>query len=132
MNTINIKFPLEDDNVTNRLFKMNSVTKEALTSNLVLLLLTEKGERYYEPEYGVNIRKYIFEPKDGVTQSDIEEEIRETVKLFIPQLLISKVSFFSETDDVGDDIGDNQINILVEFKYSEDVFSETGSITLTI
>ena len=132
MNTINIKFPLEDDNVTNRLFKMNSVTKEALTSNLILLLLTEKGERYYEPEYGVNIRKYIFEPKDGVTESDIEEEIRQTVKLFIPQLSISKVSFFGEIDDVGDDIGDNQINILVEFKYSEDVFSETGSITLTI
>jgi len=132
MNTINIKFPLEDDNVTNRLFKMNSITKEALTSNLILLLLTEKGERYYEPEYGVNIRKYLFEPKDGVTQSDIEEEIRETVKLFIPQLTISKVTFFSDTDDIGDDIGDNQINILVEFKYSEDVFSETGSITLTI
>ena len=132
MNTINIKFPLEDDNVTNRLFKMNSVTKDALTSNLILLLLTEKGERYYEPDYGVNIRKYLFEPKDGVTQSDIEEEIRQTVKLFIPQLTISSVKFFSDTDDVGDDLGDNQINILVEFKYSEDVFSETGSITLTI
>ena len=132
MKTINIKFPLEDDNVTNRLFKMNSVTKDALTSNLILLLLTEKGERYYQPDYGVNIRKYLFEPKDGMTQSDIEEEIRQTVKLFIPQLTISKVKFFSDVDDDGDDVGDNQINILVEFKYSEDVFSETGSITLTI
>ena len=132
MRSLNIKFPLQDDVVKNRAFLMNSVTKEALTSNLLLLLLTKKGERYYEPDYGVNIRKYLFEPKDGVTQSDIEEEIRQTVKLFIPQLTISSVKFFSDTDDVGDDLGDNQINILVEFKYSEDVFSETGSITLTI
>lgn len=132
MNTINIKFPLEDDTVTNRLFKMNNVTKDALTSNLILLLLTEKGERYYEPDYGVNIKKYIFEPKDGQTQSDIEEEIRDTVKLFIPELTISSVQFFSDVDDEGDDVGDNQINILVEFKYADDVFSETGSITLTV
>ena len=132
MKTINIKFPLEDDTVTNRLFKMNNVTKDALTSNLILLLLTEKGERYYEPDYGVNIKKYIFEPKDGQTQADIEEEIRDTVKLYIPELTISSVQFFSDVDDVGDDIGDNQINILVEFKYADDVFSETGSITLTV
>lgn len=131
MKTINIKFPLEDDKVTNRFFKMNSVTKEALSSNLILLLLTEKGERYYQPDYGLDIKKYIFEPKDGFTQSDIEEEIRETVKLYIPELTITGVKFFSG-DDEGDDVGDNQINILVEFKYVDDVFSDTGSITITV
>ncbi len=132
MKSINIKFPLENDNVTNRLFKMNSVTKEALNSNLLLLLLTDKGERYYQPDYGLDIRKYIFEPKDGFTRSDIEEEIRETVKLYIPELTITNVTFFTDVDDVGDDVGDNQINMLVEFRYSEDTFSETGSINIIV
>jgi phage baseplate assembly protein W len=132
MKSINIKFPLEDDKVKNGLFKMNDVTKDALTSNLLLLLLTERGERYYEPEYGINIRRYIFEPNDGLTQSDIEQEIRESVKRFIPQLSISSVEIITSQDEGGEDLNDNQINMIVDFKYNEDVFSESGRLEITI
>lgn len=132
MKSINIKFPLEDDTEKNVLFKLNNVTKDALTSNLILLLLTEKGERYYQPDYGLDIRKYIFEPNDGRTQSDIEQEIRDTVKKFIPELTISSVQIEVGTDSEGFPINDNQINIIVEFVYSEDVFSETGRLELTL
>lgn len=132
MKSINIKFPIEDDKVKNGLFEMNNVTKDALTSNLLLLLLTEKGQRYYEPEYGVNIRKYIFDPNDGLNQSDIEQEIKETVKKFIPELTISQVQIFTGKNDTGDKISDNQVNLLIDFKYAEDTFSETGRLEITI
>ena len=132
MASINIRFPLEDDNEKNRLFQLNDVTKDALTSNLVLLLLTAKGERYYQPNYGTNLLKYVFEPKDSLTISDIEEELRLTVKEFIPQLNIDRVQFFTDVDDQGDPVGDNQINVLIDFTFSEDVFSEQGQLTLTI
>ena len=132
MNSINIKFPLEDDKVTNGLFEMNNVTKDALTSNLVLLLLTEKGQRYYQPDYGINIRKYIFEPNDGISQSDVEQEIRDTVSKYIPQLSISSVQIFTGTDDKDNNLNDNQINLLIDFKYTEDTFSENGRLELTI
>lgn len=132
MRSINIKFPLEDDNVKGGLFELNNVTKDALVSNLMLLLLTERGERYYQPEYGVNIRRYIFEPNDGFTQSDIEQEIRETVKRFIPQLSINRVQIFTNQDEEAANIGDNEVSVIVDFKYSEDVFSETGRLELTI
>lgn len=132
MRSINIKFPLEDDKVKNGLFEMNNVSKDALVSNLMLLLLTEKGERYYQPEYGLNIRKYIFDPNDGLTQSDIEQEVRDTVKKFIPQLTIAKVNIFTSADEEGVGLNDNQVSIVVDFRYSEDVFSETGRLELTI
>ena len=132
MNSINIKFPLTDDKSKNRLFQLNNVTKDALVSNLMLLLLTEKGERYYQPDYGVNIRRYIFEPNDGLTQSDIEGEIRDTVKNFIPELTISRVQIFTNEDEEASNLKDNQVSVVVDFKYSEDVFSETGRLELTI
>lgn len=132
MNSINIKFPLSDDKVKNRLFEMNNVSKDALTSNLLLLLLTEKGERYYQPDYGANIRKYIFEPNDGLSQNDIESEIRKTVKRFIPQLSIISVKIYTNEDDEGDQLKDNQVNVVVDFNYSEDAFSETGRLELIL
>lgn len=132
MKTINIKFPLVDDVEKNRLFSLNSVSKDALTSNLVLLLLTEKGERYYESDYGTNLKKFLFEPKDDLTIGEIEEDIRETVKKFIPQLSIKKVHFYDEMDDLGQPVGDNELRVVVDFTYTEDVFSENGRLELTL
>ena len=132
MSTINIKFPLQDDRNKNGLFAMNIVTKEALSSNLMLLLLTDKGERYYHPNYGTNIRKFIFEPNDGITTSLVEKDIKDTVKNFIPELTITSVDFFTnEIDDIGQSIGDNEIRVVIKFSYSDNVFSEGGKLELS-
>jgi phage baseplate assembly protein W len=131
MKSFNIRYPLRDNVVTNTLFQMSQITKDAFSSDLLLLLLTEKGQRYYEPDYGTDLLKYIFEPNDNLTASDIEQEIKNTVSLYIPSLSISGVEFKWNTDDEGNVIGDNQLNVLVSFVYSEDAFSEQGSIELT-
>lgn len=131
MNTINIKFPIEDDTEKMRFFKTNGVTKDALVSNLMLLLLTQKGERYYNPDFGTNIIKYIFEPKDNTTQADIEREIKQTVKDYIPELTITNVVFYTAgTDDDGDPVGDNEIKLIIDFTYSENTFSDTGRLEI--
>lgn len=131
MKSINIKFPLSDDNEKNQFFQMNEVTKDALTSNLLLLLLTQKGQRYYNPNYGTNLLQYVFEPKDNLTISEVEREIKITVKEFIPELTITKVSFYSEgVDDTGDAVGDNEIRVVISFVYSEDTFSDSGRLVI--
>jgi phage baseplate assembly protein W len=109
---------------------MNQVTKDSYSSNLLLLLLTQKNERYYEPDYGTNLLKYIFEPNDNLTASQVEEEIKNTVSLYIPELKITSVTFNWNLDDQGNPISDNQLNVNVKFVYSEGAFSEENSIDL--
>jgi phage baseplate assembly protein W len=131
MASINIAFPLEDDNIKKGLFKMNDLTKRALVSDLTLLLVTVKGERYMYPTYGTNLLKFIFEPKDGLTISEVENDLRITVKEFIPQLTITNVDFFSDdADGDGDPVGDNEIKVVIDFTYKDNAFSEQGSLTL--
>lgn len=130
MVSYNINFPLRDDVSTNTFFLTTKVTKDAFSSDLLLLLLTQKGERYYEPDYGTNLLKYIFEPNDNIVATDIEQEIKRTVSLYIPALTINKVSFNWNFDDNGEPISDNQLNVLILFTYSEDAFSEQGSLEL--
>jgi len=127
---INIKFPIQDDVEKNKAFKMTTVTKEALTSNLLLLLLTQKGQRYYEPDYGTNLLQYIFEPRDNLTIGDIEAELRETVKSYIPQVTISKVTFYDTVNNGGYDVKENELLVFVDFTYSEDTFVEKGRLEL--
>jgi len=130
MVSYNIKFPLQDDNSKNSFFKMTKTTKDAITSNLLLLLLTQKGERYYDPDYGTNLLKFIFEPDDTITQGDIEIDIKNTISLFLSTVTIQTVTFNSLIDDAGNDLPENQLNVHIKFTYNEDVFSEGGELDL--
>jgi phage baseplate assembly protein W len=130
MNSYNITFPFKDDNELNSFIETNQVSKDAYSSNLLLLLLTQKGERYMEPDYGTNLLKYIFEPNDQLTASDVEEEIRNTVALYIPEVKITSVTFNWNTNDTGEPIPETQLNVNVKFTYSEGSLTEQGNIDL--
>ena len=130
MQSYNIKFPLNDDTSKNAYFLMTQVSKDAFSSDLLLLLLTQKGERYYEPEYGTNLLKYIFEPNDTLTATDVEQEIKNTVAAYIPALKIKTVTFNWNLDDNGQPISGNQLNVNIQFTYTEDTFTENGEVEL--
>ena len=130
MASYNITFPLNDDVSTNSYFLMSKVTKDAFSSDLLVLLLTKKGERYYEPDYGTNLLKYIFEPNDNLEAGDIEREIKTIVSTYIPALTINSVTFNWNRDDEGNTISENQVNVNVKFTFSEDAFSENGELDL--
>ena len=130
MASYNITFPLNDDVSTNTYFLMSKVTKDAFSSDLLLLLLTSKGERYYEPDYGTDLLKYIFEPNDNLDANDIEQEIKKTVSTYIPALTINSVTFNWLTDDEGNPISENQVNVNIKFTFSEDAFTEKGELDL--
>lgn len=125
MITYNIRFPLNDDLSKNTYFSMTTATKDAFSSNLLLLLLTQKGERYYDPNYGTDLLKFIFEPNDGITISDIEEEIRNTVARYIPNLTINSITFNDDHPD-----NDVRLNVNIKFTYEEDAFSEAGELDI--
>jgi phage baseplate assembly protein W len=126
----NVRFPINDNNQRNHYFDLNETTKEAITSNLLLLLLTERGERYYYPEYGTNLLKFIFEPNDDITGKDIEIDIKRTVGLFMPNITIDSM-FFSRDDDDQTTKGGHELSVLIKFTYTEDAFSESGVVELT-
>ena len=88
------------------------------------------NERYYDPNYGTNLLKYIFDQNDYITAVDIQKEIKETVKKYIPALTISEVDFNWNNDDEGNPISDNQLNVKIKFTYNEEAFNETGEIDI--
>jgi len=127
MKYINIKFPLEDDSINNFLFDRNITTKESLKSNLMLLLLTNRWERYYNPLYGTDLLRYIFEQNDKNVQISIENEIKTAVERYIPKLIINSVNFLEP--EQGED---NNLNILINFTYNDDVYQDTDVLVIKL
>ena len=71
---------------------VSDTTEEEVRSNLIHLLLTKKGYRYYLPDFGTRLYEYIFEPLDGPTFSEIEGEIRDSVEKYMPGVQITNIS----------------------------------------
>lgn len=129
--SINIKFPIEDDKEKNNLFMLNYVTQNALVSDLQLLLYTKKGQRYYMPDYGTNLEKFIFEPKDETTEDEILADLRQAVRDYMPEISIDTVSFFTNESSGYEDLSDNELRVLISFTYKDDVFADSGTVELT-
>jgi phage baseplate assembly protein W len=122
---INIKFPFEES--TRGFFvELNQTTKEALKSDLLHLLFTDKGSRYYLPTFGTNLRQYIFQPNDDPTHKDIISEIQIEVNTFLPGLKI---------DDIGVEIDPNDENIAIvtiRFSVGDGPFAESDMVQVSI
>lgn len=93
-----IDFPFRDS-LEGSYLKMTASPDREVRANLVHLLLTRKGSRYFLPDFGTRLYQFIFEQNDMVTFGLIEEEIRETVKKYIPNLDITKLEVISAEDD---------------------------------
>jgi phage baseplate assembly protein W len=73
-----IDFPFRDS-LEGSYLKMTSSPDREVRANLIHLLLTKRGSRYFLPDFGTRLYQFIFDQNDMVTWNLIEEEIRESV-----------------------------------------------------
>lgn len=96
--TYGIDFPFRNS-LKGDFLRMTESPEREVRANLVHLLLTRKGSRYYLPDFGTRLYEYIFDQNDVVTFGLIEDEIRESVKKYIPNLDINSINVVSAEND---------------------------------
>ncbi len=90
MTTYGIDYPFRDSTLGSYL-KLTATPEREIRANLIHLLLTRKGSRYFLPDFGTRLYEYIFEQNDVVTFNHIEDEIRDAVRNYIPNLDINSI-----------------------------------------
>jgi len=122
---ININFPFKDSR-KGHFIDLTSTDADAIKADLMHLVLTRKGERLYLPDFGTNLLKYIFQPNDGITHSEIKQEITTTVKKYLPNLQIDGVTV--EQSDQNEHLA----TVTIEYTITDDVFQQSDFIVITI
>ena len=102
-------------------FKSTYSTKEQVKYNLINLLLTNKGERVENPEFGCDIKKSIFDFINTDNINKINNNIRIGVQTFIPEINLENVIITPEPDQ-------NYVNVKVE--YSMRISGEADEIQI--
>ncbi len=86
-----IKFPINVSSDDMTLFDLNHTKEEQIKSELMHLIFTPTGQRVRKPNFGTRLIQFIFNPDDTETWGDIVSEIKETVKMWIPDCKIKNV-----------------------------------------
>jgi len=124
-----LTFPLGAEKYSGGFFKKNS-GRSMIRQAVVQLLRTEKGERVMLPNYGCNLRKYLFEPITQELFNDIRDTIATSFREYIVGARLVKVGVF-ETGEY-DAAGGNQIRVVLSIQLSTDdleVFDVEAKIT---
>ena len=87
---ISVKLPLyisEEDAA----YALNKTLKDTVKQNFKMLLLTVPGERMMNPDFGIGLQTFLFEPNDFGTQEKISARIQEQVQEYMPFLDVTEV-----------------------------------------
>ncbi len=122
---INIEFPFKQSD-KGFLLALSDTTNKAIKSDLMHLILTRKGERFYNPDFGTDLLKFIFEPNDNLTLNGIKQEIKDTVKKYLPKLTINDVTVTTPPTN------EYVAQVSVAFTVTDDVFTTNDIVIINI
>jgi phage baseplate assembly protein W len=105
-------------------FKMNYTTLDQAVANAKNLLLTNRGERIMQPDFGCDLRKSLFENVTEELTVTLENTIRESFDYWLPYIFINKLVVTPYPDQ-------NKITLLMEISLEGNQF-DTRSIQLEL
>ena len=107
--SVGIDFPFAIVPNKDGYFATTKTTIESVKNNIRLLLKTQKCERVFQPNLGMNIRRFLFEQITEDTQVQIENDIVDTFATWLPFVELREIDIDTSNQDK------NQINIKIVF-----------------
>jgi len=74
------------------LFNLSYTTEEQALSNLKNLLLTSKGERVMQPNFGTRIYRSVFEQNTAELSEILSNTLRDDIEYWLPYIVINDIT----------------------------------------
>jgi len=75
----------------NAVFVPTYETKDQIKANLINYLLTNKGERYFRPNFGSDLRNLVFGEIEDMMLDDLISRIQNDVSFYFPEVKIKDI-----------------------------------------
>jgi len=93
-------------NNDNNVFNQTFTTKEQVKANLINYILTDKGERFFNPSFGGNLRASLFEPDSNF--DSISARLEAEIIAYVPNIIVKNIFIKKNSDE-------NTVNIVLEY-----------------
>lgn len=122
---ININYPFKNS-PKGFFLDLTSDDNAAIKADLMHLILTSKGQRLYNPDFGTDLLKFIFEPNDSMTLGGIKQEITTVVKKYLPKLQITEISVTQSPES------EYAAVVRIDYTITDDVFTTSDFVIINI
>jgi len=104
-------------------FETVYTTKEQLRFNMINFLLTDRGERIFNPNFGANIRAQLFEQITQETLDALDIQIKNGIAQYFPNVTITDLGFIPEP---------NRNTLLIQFSYTINNTGESDNLIISL
>ena len=94
------------------LFSLSYTTEQQSISNLKNLLLTRKGERPFQPEFGSDVYSLLFENINPSLSNSLSESLTDDINFWLPYIIIDNINVDVQPDN-------NYVRIELSFRVTE-------------
>jgi phage baseplate assembly protein W len=105
-------------------FRTTYTTQESIKYNLINFFLTNQPERYLNPTFGGNLRKFVFEQITTGNLGLLKQDIQESLNLYFPNVVVEALTILPDTDN-------NQVDIVLKYSIQDTGINDTIEIQLT-
>ena len=99
--------------------------KDAIKSNLKLLLGAEKTGLFGDPGFGTLLKRYLYEQNTTVMQDLVREEIFDSIRRYAPQVRVDRSGIIIEKDKT-------TVYININYTYINETISDMFSIQILL
>jgi len=89
-------------------FKSTYTTKDQIKSNLINLLLTDVNERVMNPNFGTNLKRFLFEGITNINNEALIDSLNNSISIYIPEITVTDIILTPTTDS-------NLINLTINY-----------------
>ena len=106
---IGITLPIQ---IGNTAFNQSFKTAEQASSNIKNLLLTKKGERIMQPNFGSGLQELLFDFNDDALAGKIEDTVTSALESWLPYISVDQIDIGAT--DLDKDT--NTVNVSIKFR----------------
>jgi len=115
---IGIDLPIRRDDALDGFFASTSTTIEAVKNNIRNLLQTNEGERFFQPNLGLNLKSLLFENFTEENIIGVQDAILDKFEFWLPFVEVRDILI--ETQESNQVVGANEIRIKILFNIIQD------------
>ena len=115
MPSISVQLPLQIDAQDG--YVMNKTMHQAVKQNLKMIILTSPGERVMDPNFGVGLKRFLFEMANEYVYEDIRAAILRQIEIYMPFIKIKNIAIRAPQEGLFESSG---VPIAIQLLYQID------------
>lgn len=94
-----VKYPFSSNNLNEIYIDLNETLTDRVKSEVLHVLFTPKGQKLRNPDFGTDLIKYLFDPKDDTSFESVKSSIKMDIGKYVKNIEFDDIRILQDEQD---------------------------------